>query len=65
MLILTRYLDESFYIGNDIKVTLLSAKGGQARIGVEAPKDVPIYREELYEKMSSEELKTSFSPRGE
>lgn len=65
MLILTRHLDESFFIGKDIKIILLSAKGGQARIGIDAPKDVLIYREELYEKMSSKEPKAPFLTKGE
>ena len=48
MLILTRKLGESIQIGNDIKITLLEEKGKQIRIGIEAPDDVAIYREEVY-----------------
>lgn len=47
MLILTRRIGETIIIGNDIKVTVLGVKGGQVRIGVEAPNDVAVDREEL------------------
>lgn len=48
MLILTRKLGESVYIGDDIKVTLMEIKGNQVRVGVQAPSSVRIYREEIY-----------------
>lgn len=47
MLILTRRIGETIIIGNDIKVTVLGVKGSQVRIGVEAPNDVAVDREEL------------------
>lgn len=49
MLILTRKLGETIRIGNEIKVTILDAKGRQIRIGIEAPADVTIHREEIYQ----------------
>lgn len=48
MLILTRKPGESIYIGEQIKVTVVELKGNQIRVGVEAPKELRIYREEIY-----------------
>ncbi len=54
MLILTRKPGETIIIGDNIKVTMLSAAGKQIRIGIEAPKDVAIHREEIYNKIQAE-----------
>ena len=54
MLILTRKLGETLIIGDDIKVSVLGVKGGQVRIGIEAPDNVSIHREEIYEKILAE-----------
>lgn len=54
MLILTRRIGESLYIGDDVQVTVLGIKGSQVRIGVAAPKDVPVHREEIYERIKRE-----------
>ena len=51
MLILTRSQNESIIIGDDIKVTVLGTKGQDVKIGIEAPEDVEIWREEIYEKI--------------
>ncbi|MEM1229702.1 MAG: carbon storage regulator CsrA [Pseudomonadota bacterium] len=59
MLILTRKLGETIAIGHDIKVTLLTINGNQARIGIEAPRDVPVHREEIYERISSEQSQSA------
>jgi carbon storage regulator len=48
MLILTRRPQEVLRVGENIKVQVLGVKGGQVRIGVEAPKEVPVYREEIW-----------------
>ena len=48
MLILTRKPGESLYIGDDVKVTIVEIKGHQIRVGIEAPKEYRIYREEIY-----------------
>jgi carbon storage regulator len=50
MLILTRRIDESLVIGDDVTITILGIEGNQVRIGVAAPKDVAVHREELSEK---------------
>ncbi|MBO6009244.1 MAG: carbon storage regulator CsrA [Ruminobacter sp.] len=55
MLILTRRLGEAITIGKDVKLTVLSIKGNQVRIGVDAPKEVSIQRSELIEKKDSDE----------
>ena len=51
MLILTRRVGETVMIGNEITVTGLGVKGNQVRIGVNAPKDVAVHREEIYERI--------------
>ena len=48
MLALTRKKNESIVIGNNITITILDIKGDQVKIGVEAPKEVPVYRQEVY-----------------
>jgi carbon storage regulator len=53
MLILTRKTGESLKIGNDITVTVLQVKGNQVRIGIEAPKDVQVHREEIFQRIQN------------
>jgi carbon storage regulator len=55
MLILTRRVGEALMIGSDVTVTVLGVKGNQVRIGVNAPKDVAVHREEIFEKIKDEE----------
>ncbi len=54
MLILTRRIGETLNIGDDVQVTVLGIKGNQVRIGVNAPKNVPVHREEIYERIKKE-----------
>ncbi|MBX5461624.1 MAG: carbon storage regulator CsrA [Steroidobacteraceae bacterium] len=54
MLILTRRTGETVMIGNDVTVTVLGVKGNQVRIGINAPKNVPVHREEIYERIKRE-----------
>jgi carbon storage regulator len=55
MLILTRRVGESLVVGDDITITVLGVKGSQVRIGVNAPKDVSVHREEIYERIKKEQ----------
>ena len=57
MLILTRRIGESLIIGDDISVTVLGVKGNQVRLGVEAPQDVTIDREEIYLRKQAQKTK--------
>lgn len=54
MLILTRRIGETLNIGDEVQVTVLGVKGNQVRLGINAPKDVPVHREEIYERIKAE-----------
>jgi len=54
MLILTRKVGEGIIIGDDIKLTVVETKGGNVRIGIDAPKDKKIYRQELYDEIMAQ-----------
>ncbi len=54
MLILTRRVGETLMVGDDVTVTVLGVKGNQVRIGVNAPKDVAVHREEIYQRIQKE-----------
>lgn len=64
MLALSRRKGESIVINNDIEITVLEVKGDQVKIGVAAPKEVPIYRKEVYTQIqeSNKEAMTEASP---
>lgn len=61
MLVLTRKSGESIAIGNDIKVTVLGISGKQAKIGITAPDNILVFREEIFRKIQSENIKASLS----
>lgn len=54
MLILSRRIGETLCIGDDIEVTVLEVKGGQVRLGIHAPKDVSVHREEIYRRIQAQ-----------
>jgi carbon storage regulator len=55
MLILTRRVGETVVIGNDVDVTVLGVKGNQVRLGVKAPRDVTVHREEIFQRICREQ----------
>lgn len=61
MLILTRRIGEKLVIGDDVFITILGVKGGQVRLGIDAPKDTSVHRKEIYDKI----LKESKNPQVE
>jgi len=54
MLILTRRIGESLMVGDEVTITVLGINGNQVRIGINAPKDLPVHREEVYDKIQRE-----------
>ncbi|MDF1684723.1 MAG: carbon storage regulator CsrA [Legionellaceae bacterium] len=59
MLILTRRIGETLIIGDDVNITVLGVKGNQVRLGINAPKDVSVHREEIYLRIQQEKNGTS------
>ena len=59
MLILTRRVGEALMVGDDTKIVVLGVKGSQIRLGINAPKDVKVHREEIYEKINVDTTETA------
>ena len=54
MLILTRRLGQVFMVGNDVHIKVLRIKGKQVQLGIDAPTEIPVYRQEIYQKIKTE-----------
>lgn len=54
LLVFTRRVGESFMIGDDVKVTILASKGNQIRVGIDAPREVEVHREEIYNRIQED-----------
>jgi carbon storage regulator len=65
MLVLTRKPSQSIMIGDDIEVSVLSTTGGNVRIGIQAPRDVPIFRKEIYLEIQQQNVAAGASTRAE
>lgn len=59
MLVLSRKIEEVIMIGDDIKITVVNIHGEQVRLGIDAPKDVPIHRQEVYDEIKQEKERAS------
>jgi carbon storage regulator len=62
VLVLTRKVEESITIGNHITISVLDIKGNQVKLGIKAPKDVPVNRTEIFESIINENIKASEAP---
>ncbi|NLK07681.1 MAG: carbon storage regulator CsrA [Firmicutes bacterium] len=59
MLVLTRKIDESIIIGDDIKIVVVDIRGDQVKVGIDAPREIPVHREEIYAEIQAENLRAA------
>jgi len=59
MLVLSRHRDESIMIGDDVVVTIVDIRGDKVRLGIDAPQDIPVHRQEVYEAIQGEYAKAA------
>lgn len=62
MLVLTRKRDESIIIGDDIKITIVDVRGDQVKVGIDAPRSIPVHREEVYKEIQAENRRAAVQP---
>ncbi|MEC8554750.1 MAG: carbon storage regulator CsrA [Planctomycetota bacterium] len=65
MLVLSRHRDESIMIGDDVVITIVDIRGDKVRLGIEAPQDIPVHRQEVYEAIRRENQKAGQVQPGE
>jgi carbon storage regulator len=65
MLVLSRHRDESIMIGDDVVITIVDIRGDKVRLGIEAPQDIPVHRQEVYEAIKRENQKAGQIQPGE
>ncbi|MEM8734247.1 MAG: carbon storage regulator CsrA [Aureliella sp.] len=65
MLVLSRHRDESIMIGDDVVITIVDIRGDKVRLGIEAPQDIPVHRQEVYEAIKRENQKAGQLQPGE
>lgn len=65
MLVLSRHRDESIMIGDDVVITIVDIRGDKVRLGIEAPQDIPVHRQEVYEAIKRENQKAGHIQPGE
>ncbi|NMB25631.1 MAG: carbon storage regulator CsrA, partial [Firmicutes bacterium] len=61
MLVLTRKVDESIIIGDNIKIIVVDIRGDQVKVGIDAPREIPVHREEIYAEIQEENLRAAMS----
>ena len=59
MLVLSRHRDESIMIGDDVVITIVDIRGDKVRLGIDAPQDIPVHRQEVYEAIKRENAKAN------
>ena len=59
MLVLSRHRDESIMIGDDVVITIVDIRGDKVRLGIDAPQDIPVHRQEVYEAIKRENRKAA------
>ncbi len=59
MLVLSRHKDEAIIIGDDIKITIVDVRGDKVRLGIDAPRSIPVHREEIYDLIQKEKAQKS------
>ena len=62
MLVLTRRVDESIIIGDDIRIVVVDVRGEQVKLGIEAPRHIPVHREEVYREIQAENRRAAMDP---